>query len=80
MVGHQYIRMNEASSFSAIFLQPFQIKQIIVLRIEAGLPVVASLNNVGGNPRCDDSWSIPYYFTIISFLYYPEIWILILKI
>ena len=57
MVGHQYVGVDKASRLGAVFLQPFQIKEIIVLGKETGLPIVASLDDVGGNPWGDDSWS-----------------------
>ena len=40
--------MNLAARMAGKFLQPIQIKPIILIRYEADLPVISSLNQVQG--------------------------------
>ncbi len=53
MVGHQNIGMNGTFRTFCIFLQPAEIKQIIVVGEETGLPIIPSLN--------DMEWNIGHY-------------------
>lgn len=57
MVGHQHIGMYGAAAHKAVFPQPFEIKSIITVSMEAGLAVVPPLDDVQGNAWKDKSWS-----------------------
>lgn len=46
MVGHENVGVNVAASLVGVLAQPVEIKAVIVIRIKAGLAVVASLDDV----------------------------------
>jgi len=49
--------VDQASSVLAVFLEPIEVKEVIVVSEEACLPVVAALNDVERNSWRDDTWS-----------------------
>ncbi len=57
MVCHEGIGMDSALCFFRIFLQPIKIKEIVFFGEEAGLPVIAALDDVERGARHYDSWS-----------------------
>ena len=57
MVCHQYIRMNPATRLARKLLQPIQIKLVVLVRPEANLPVIATLNQVKWNVGQDHTWA-----------------------
>jgi hypothetical protein len=56
MIGHQDIGMDGDSVFSGGFAQAFQVEPVIVVCIEAGLTIVAALDNVLGDRRYTKPW------------------------
>ena len=57
VVGHQYVYVQQAFVLGGIFLQPFQVVQIVLLRIKTGCAIIATLDNVVRNPCETDSGS-----------------------
>lgn len=51
VIGHQYIGMDAATCLGGMLRQPFKIDAVILVREEAGLPVIAALNQMLGNAR-----------------------------
>ena len=57
MIRHQRIRMNHAALGLGVLLQPFKIEAVVVFRIETGLPVIATLDDVNRDLRKHDAWT-----------------------
>jgi len=51
MVGHQDIGMDAAALRFRMFCQPFQVETVVFFSKEAGLAVVAALDDVQRNAR-----------------------------
>ena len=57
MVCHEDIGMHSAFRTFGVLLEPIKIKEIVFFGEEAGLPVIAALDDVERGSRHYDSWS-----------------------
>lgn len=46
VISHQYVGMNTAACLGCVFMQPVQVKTVILVSIKTRLTVVTTLDNV----------------------------------